>query len=356
MINYSTKEERDAYFESENLNQSKAKTYLTFKTYDNKEEELFYEEKEHFVIGNGVDAKLTTLDFDAEFYVPDSTVHKPTESILNVIHYLYHLNKGVLFKDLSDDTIIKACEDQKYQSTYKNDTKVSKISEYSDYYDLLIKANERVILSDEQFKKIDRIVSDLKDNPATSYYLNDNQFDENVDTYYQLPIYFEWNGVPCKALLDKLIVNHYEKKVTICDIKSMGAPVITFPKSADRFGYYFQAGWYSQAVNAWLVKKGLVDYTFDNFKFIVSSTANVQSAVFSLDWTSIDLVINGYHTNEYTCESIDGKSKISKKIRGYSCLDALNAYYNDEDGAVPGTTILKRFEYDVPINLLGIIE
>ena len=82
--------EIDKYFESEALSQSVLKTLLggldTFLSNQEEEQELYYKEKGHFVIGSAVDCILTGQEgeFDKQYYV-SQIEKKPSETEMSII-------------------------------------------------------------------------------------------------------------------------------------------------------------------------------------------------------------------------------------------------------------------------------
>lgn len=294
MIYIGSKEQVDAYRNSDALNQSSAKNldkglehFLSeLKKYeDNKNEP----EKEYFLIGGAVDCKLTGEEQEFLDTYHLSQVAKPTESILNIINRLVARlveNNAVAPLDTLHEEILVICDEESYQPRWKAETKVNKIiSDGGLYYVDCILSIGKKILSAEQGGKVNTIVNSLKNNPRTASYFARELFANNpsVDIYYQLPIFFTYDNVECKALLDILIVEKDKKGVVIAaypiDLKTMSGYTITFPDSVKKRRYDIQAAWYTKALTAAdatsnLPLPKLSEDVIKPFQFIVESTTN----------------------------------------------------------------------------------
>ena len=140
------------------------------------------------------------------------------------------------------------------------------------------------ILSESQNILIDEIVTSLRTNSRTSKYFDRNQLAlaTEIDVYYQLPIYFEYRGISCKALMDLLIVVKSDgKPVSIqgFDLKTMNGKTINFLDNLKSFRYDIQAAWYTEALlnenSSFAVNSGydLKDVSVKPFTFIVESNS-----------------------------------------------------------------------------------
>lgn len=293
-VNYLEQEQIDHYFGYDAISQSRLKILLgdprKFEDMTEEETELYYEEKEHFVIGNAVDCILTQgqLAFNEKYYVSDTVDKKPTAKVLSITRLIYdnltnyspdvNLQEVSLTDPIIRDVILDACNTENYYNDWKESTRINKIIEGGHQYfeDLKLSENKQ-ILSTEQKMLVDSIEMSLKTNEHTGIYFKTDIYEhEDVDIYYQYPIYFEIDEIPCKALLDILIVDHKTKRIYPIDVKTIGDNVLNFPKSVRRRRYDIQASFYTEAVKS---LSQYADYVVENFMFIVESTKSVGNPI-----------------------------------------------------------------------------
>lgn len=295
MIYIGSAEQVQAYRDSDALNQSSAKNLDKGLEYflaelKRHEDSKDSPEKEHFLIGGAVDCKLTAEKQEFIDTYHFSQVAKPTESVLNIINRLVARlveNNAVAPLDTLDEEILVICDEESYQTRWKPETRVNKIKSEGEHYfiDCVVSIGKK-ILSNEQGSKVDTIVNSLRNNPRTRDYFDREFFANNphIDIYYQLPIFFTYDGVKCKALLDILIVEkdpNTGKVIAVypIDLKTMAGYTLTFPESVKKRRYDIQGAWYTAALAA-IVKTSPMNLPeFDSsvikpFQFIVESTTS----------------------------------------------------------------------------------
>jgi len=218
-------EKIDEYFEKNSLSQSTLKKLEkgidSFLLDQNKEEDTVQKENLGFLIGSAVDCILTGEEgqFDDNYYVSEID-KKPSDVEMNIIKMVF--NQALVENDLETlepdsclsvnhvKYIKEAIEYFNWQARWKMDTKISKIIEVGEeYFQDLKKAYGKQILSVEQRLLIENIVESLRSNIRTKDYFDRDTFTsvKTVDIYYQLPIFFTYKGLECKALLDMVIVH-----------------------------------------------------------------------------------------------------------------------------------------------------
>lgn len=268
MIIRSSKEQIQEYIDSPALNQSKLKLLsISAQAFQEvKEPEMFFEEKEHFVIGKAVDDLITMGQeyFDNNYHISDIT--KPSDTIMSIVQQVFQSRES---DNWFDQNLLAAIDAHNYQPNWKPDTKITKVStEGESYWNELLQSEGKQVLSKEQILKIDSITSQILEHRFTKDYF---KLDEFTDIYYQLPIYFTEDNVECKALLDMVIVHHRFKTITPVDIKTIGDYTKFFDYQCLRRRYDIQASWYMKALYGWR-DKNFERYSINNFKFIVAST------------------------------------------------------------------------------------
>ena len=296
-----TKEEVQEYYLSEDLGQSKLKGLLGDVSHFNKE---FDSSAEHFLIGAAVDCLLTSTkeEYDNIYYVSEieNTPSETLIAILTIVHgrlledYAEHLEviQGsstplpiTPFPEYAGDLatwatyIVDACEFVGWQSRWGADAKVKNIVENtSEYFKDLCKAFGKKVISKTQSDTINSIVNSLKTHPRTASFFDRETLNDvpHIEVYYQFPIYFEYRGVKCKALLDIVVVERSQEgevlSVTPVDLKTMNGNTFHFPNSIRQRRYDIQGAWYSLALMdhfaLWNTPEKLKP-----FQFVVESTS-----------------------------------------------------------------------------------
>lgn len=290
----------DTYYEYPAISQSQLKLLLgpdpsIFNTIQ--EPDLYFEEKKYFLIGDGVDMQLTRPieEFNQKFHI-SNLQNKPSDTIKSIVNQIFDLvkeevgqlaDKGVLRDHTSK--ILDSCNDHNYQPNWKTETRITKIVEAWEYWEDIKAAEGKVVLSQEENDLISQIVMSIRTNPATSkYFERDTNFVEILDQY---SIYFNYEGIECKALLDRIIVDHKNKTIQPIDFKTMGDQTLYFPKSLRQRRYDIQAAFYTEALKS---KKVYETYEILPFKFIVESTINPGNPlVFTCSSELLDIGKNG---------------------------------------------------------------
>lgn len=268
------------YYTNPAISQSQLKLLLgpnpsIFNTIE--EPDLYFEEKKHFLIGDGVDIQLTRPieEYNQKFHI-SNLQNKPSDTIKSIVNQVYdHVKeiygREILTIDRYSNAILDSCNDHNYQPNWKTETRIAKIVEAWEYWEDLKAAEGKVVLSQEENDLISEIVMSIRTNPTTSMYF---QRSKNVEIRYQFPIYFQYKEIDCKALLDMVIINHEAKTIQPIDIKTMGDQALYFPKSLRQRRYDIQAAFYTEALKS---LPEFQDYYIGPFMFIVESTVNPGS-------------------------------------------------------------------------------
>lgn len=338
----------DAYFASEAINQSSLKNLenglgglLASVAKRKKDKEENKPTPDYFLIGGAVDCILTGEEgeFEKKYYV--STLEKkPSEVEVGIVESVFTelLGNNVPLEDneFSDnpDAILAAANEAGWQMRWKTETRVAKlIAAGEEYFEDLKDSLGMEILTSEMRENIDRIVNSLKFNPKTKKYFDRElqAAQENMDFYYQLPIYFTYEGVECKALMDLVVVHKNAKgeiiKIEPIDLKTMSGSTLTFVSKVKQHRYDIQAAWYTMALAKHF---NLSEDKIEAFKFVVESTTGVGTPlVFEI---SEDTLNHGrYGAEEGYFVSEDGMRDIYYPPRkGYKQLMGEYVYYQEQ--------------------------
>ncbi len=291
-MRYTTSQEDiENYYSSPALNQSLLKSLSNLEEFNkinslstNKDKELYYSEKDYFIIGGAVDVKLTghLEQYGNSYHI--SNVPKPAEKIMSMVNQIFDTQSKLIsetdffpedLNELSDEMIQHAIESHGYYTNRKMSTNIENVRlEGNDYYKDLVMARGKTVLSPQQDKIIGAITNSLVSCEAIAPFFLPHSVNTTFDIYTQLPIYFEFRGIDCKALLDIVKVDHMHKTICVIDLKTLYGPTIDFLDTLKLRRYDIQGAWYTIAVENWRKSRPeLVDYVVINPMFIVETTA-----------------------------------------------------------------------------------
>lgn len=255
----------NSYYEAEGLN------YSTLAQLDSNNPGLVFREgneRKSFPAmekGSLVDCLITSPEeFNDRFII--SEVTELSDSLKGIIDQLIILDKPYTAEALlevakevgvggksnwSDETIlkrVKTTETEKYFNEKKLTTDKTKITQA--IYD-----------------QARNVVEVLKTHGYSSWIFNP---EPGCEVMYQVAVYWEEKGIPCKALLDIIFIDHNKKLIYPIDLKIKSESKYSFIKSFIRYKYYLQAVWYGRAVFK-KFETQYPNYKIQTFRFLVTS-------------------------------------------------------------------------------------
>ena len=344
-------EEIDKYFESDAVSRSDLVNLLggldNFLVEKKKEGEAAYKEKRGIILGSAIDTILTGEDdaFSKKYYISQLD-NKPSETEMNIVRMVFDiLTSDNEFKvedcqPLSEYGVIiqKAIEAFNWQSRWKLETRIKKIIEVgSEYFMDLVKSYGKQVLSQGEFFIVNDVVNSLQTNPRTEKYFDRESYAraENIDVYYQLPIYFTYRGLECKVLLDMVFVYKNPKTGLIesikpVDLKTMSGNTINFPSHLRMFRYDIQSSFYTFALTK-RFKMFEKNIALRPFEFVVESTTNIgHPLVFKVSKSLLE--IGRYGRKELRSTDLNSNAAddifLSKEIKGFEQLLEDYMYYS----------------------------
>lgn len=286
------------YFGRVGMNQSSLKVLLFdgVQAYEHqkndlmRQNDLYYEEKTYFLIGQAVDTYLTMGQdaFREKFYI-SNLIKKPSDTMMSIVKFIFDTLLGefrthspeaeftfCLDEEEVQPFIIQSIAEHEYQSKWKLETKVKKVIEDGSlYWDDLKAAQGKQVLSDTEGKMVHSIVISITTHKHTANLFKDS---EDIDIVFQFPMYFDFKNVDCKCLVDMIIINHSIKKIIPIDIKTVGDYILKFNRAVKHRRYDIQGAFYTCGLDACrkelgaAINKDVTDYSIANFAFIAEST------------------------------------------------------------------------------------
>ena len=299
------------YREIEALNQSILKKILyspaEFKKAQEKQNNQDSEQT-HFVFGTMVDILLTgnSIEFGQKFFVI-SEDNYPSETIAKIV-------KGVFDEIINDqeedidffpfdaypDKILQHCKYQDYYNNLKDDTRISKVINLgSDYFEIIKSSLNKTIVSDIEYAKAVNCVMALKADNYTKKYSDKNYIKhskEDLEYQDKVIITFEYENLKFKGELDRVVLDHDNKKIIPIDFKTTSKNINGFKYEFWKYRYDFQAAVYhygllKQDYIRELMKLG---YVMDNFLYIVVEKELANSPIcFEVDKSIIEIGLAG---------------------------------------------------------------
>lgn len=282
--------------------------------------------------GSLLDAMLTQPDKVNDMYVVLDATPPPAEKA--AIDSLIALTSFTKFEDIPEQAFEAATAS--YQPKWYLDTKIKKLAQYKDYYE--IRRSGKKIVSREDWNDAVEMTNIIHND----IYLKDifgQGTKDGIEYLYQMKIFFnvlvnidgDEFDIDMKAMPDLVVVNHNEKTIQPVDLKTSSLPAYNFPESFIKFRYDIQASIYTCAIaNLRNADTSYNDYKILPYLFVDISREDKVPLVFNYDPLAEDQV-NGLSYGEYHYKHwTDLLSEIIKyenemaKVPSYLALDKPN--------------------------------
>ena len=236
-------------------------------------------DSDSFRLGSAVDSLITRPreTFLETFYVAQEE-NIPSDKIKGIIDSFVQKYGFEKIPEKSQEELVLVIEESGWQPNYKIETRLKKVLEEGNaYFELLQKSQNKTILSSEQHLKVWKIAESIQKLLDTKLQ-NITEYFTPTDVIMQLPIYFKYGGIKCKALLDMVLiekVNGVPINVKGIDIKTTADLTSNFPLAYKKFGYDIQAAFYQKALEA-----AFPAASIESFVFVVESTNEIGTPRF----------------------------------------------------------------------------
>jgi len=252
-----------------------------------------------------VQEKLSWFDTGRQIHM---SILEPKEFDINYIYLDYKIPKSEnqkKFCEIYIDNINKYTDKERrilsYERSYnavgKSEDKINKESEklyntLQSYIKYLEKSKEyKEVLTKSKWKLIQDLKKEAYNHKkARQLLLVENDL-ANVEEYNEIPIFWEYKTiegktVPCKSMLDRLVIDHDTKTIKLIDLKTT-SNLGTFHKSVDKYKYYRQLAFYWKAVEYEF--KDLQDYKRENYIIALRTKELPECKVFEISNNLIEL-------------------------------------------------------------------
>ena len=243
MIKHSSLEEIEQYRLDPGISQSFLKTVLANKTEE-------FKETLPMILGSLLDCILTSPALVDVIYAP-SLAKRPSDKIKEIVDVVLEL----AMKEESPSTDIHYWKDnllvvarqKEYQSRWGDDAILNTfLKEAESYWNETVGNRDKILVTQAEWDAMHVAASLTLSSHVTGKYFIDQ---EKVDKYFQLPIFWNHKGTPCKGLIDELIIEHETKTIYIIDFKGSTANSLKeWFNIARNKNYNFQMSWYYRGV------------------------------------------------------------------------------------------------------------
>ena len=242
-------------------------------------------------LGSIVDKRLSDVNYciEDEYVVSDRTVDFSGDTHISKVYKFLKDNKDIVLEESDQATLNRIFGILEF----KRNPTVN--DEFWKDVAVINQINQGVnLVPQSEVDMANTMINTLQTHKYTTKLFSP---DLGVESYNQVAILFEYRGVKCKALIDKVLIDHNLKKIYLYDIKT-GARY-DFMDNFYKYKYMYQGGFYWKGFNSFIASiPELSDYSLDmSFSFIYISRENPYlPLVYKMDFDYIAKVNAGYET------------------------------------------------------------
>jgi hypothetical protein len=253
---------------------------------------------------------------------------KQQKDLLDEYHRLMQVNP------LESQDKLKLSAYKKAYSNKKSDEKCIEEAEglimiYQDYLEYLSKKDDnKKIISFADLQMLKKIKENIQNHKKANELLFN--YPETFEVHNEFHINWEYpnasslGDLPCKSLLDRVMIDHTNKKIILVDIKTT-ADVYNFKHSVEEFDYCRQLAYYWLAIHWYFkneLKLNIEEYEYETYIIAVQSHDGYEVRVFKFNPKTV----------EERLVAIDYAIKRIAWHKDNNLWDHMKEYY-DEDGA-----------------------
>ncbi len=279
--------EEKQYYKEKRISNSSLKYFeqspLTFKKF--LDSEIEQEEKVYFNRGKQIHmAILEPEEFEKNYIYLDFETPKSEQQKKFCEDYLVYLS----INNDEDLSLLSAYQDN-YKSAKKDPLPEAKDlkDKLSKYIKYLKKRKEyKDILSTTDWNKIQDLKEQVSKHKKAKELLSNDVLD-NRQIFNEFVIFWEdpINKLPCKSMLDRLIIDEQNKKVILIDLKTVNS-FMEFKERCREFRYFRQMAFYWYAVQWYFINelnKNLDEYTKETYLIALKTVDNPEVKVYSVN-------------------------------------------------------------------------
>lgn len=187
---------------------------------------------------------------------------------------------------VEEDKLINAYKASYSGNNMSKDAMLKKAKElqlkFTEYIEFLDKNQTYTVMSFADLNMLKNIKKNIDSHIKASELLIDQP---GVECHNEFHINWEAEkqGVSCKSLLDRVKIDHANKKITLIDLKTT-ADVYNFKHSVEEYDYYRQIAFYILALTWYMKDQGydIEDYDLEAYIVAIQSNSNNEVRVFNM--------------------------------------------------------------------------
>ena len=232
----------------------------------------------------------------------------------------------------SEDDILLMSYEAAYNNTKSKEKKIQGAKElvelYQNYIEYFRNKDSKKVISFADLNMLKAIKKNMEDHKKANELLF--KYPETFEVHNEFHINWEYpnastlGDLPCKSLLDRVMIDHTNKKIILVDIKTT-ADVYNFKHSIEEFDYCRQLAYYWLAIHWYFkneLKLNIEEYEYETYIVAVQSHDGYEVRVFKFNSKAI----------EERLVTIDYAIKRIAWHKNNDLWDHMKEYY-DEDGA-----------------------
>lgn len=187
---------------------------------------------------------------------------------------------------VEEDKLISAYKASYSGNNMSKDAMLKKAKElqlkFAEYIEFLDKNQTYTVISFVDLNMLKNIKKNIDSHIKANELLTDQP---GVECHNEFHINWEAEkqGVSCKSLLDRVKIDHANKKITLIDLKTT-ADVYNFKHSVEEYDYYRQIAFYILALTWYMKDQGydIGDYDIEAYIVAIQSNGNNEVRVFNM--------------------------------------------------------------------------
>lgn len=244
----------------------------------------------------------------------------------------FYANAKMVDPLASEDDILLMSYNSAYSNNKSIDKRIQEAKElvelYQNYIEYFKNKDSKKVISFADLNMLKTIKKNMEDHKKANELLF--KYPETFEVHNEFHINWEYpnastlGDLPCKSLLDRVMIDHTNKKIILVDIKTT-ADVYNFKHSIEEFDYCRQLAYYWLAIHWYFkneLKLNIEEYEYETYIVAVQSHDGYEVRVFKFNSKAI----------EERLVTIDYAIKRIAWHKNNNLWDHMKEYY-DEDGA-----------------------
>lgn len=244
----------------------------------------------------------------------------------------FYANAKMVDPLASEDDILLMSYNSAYSNNKSIDKRIQEAKElvelYQNYIEYFRNKDSKKVISFADLNMLKVIKKNMEDHKKANELLFN--YPETFEVHNEFHINWEYpnasslGDLPCKSLLDRVMIDHTNKKIILVDIKTT-ADVYNFKHSVEEFDYCRQLAYYWLAIHWYFkneLKLNIEEYEYETYIAAVQSHDGYEVRVFKFNPKTV----------EERLVTIDYAIKRIAWHKNNNLWDHMKEYY-DEDGA-----------------------